>query len=93
MLRPGSFAHFSGWPGHEEGNGSEASPHPERRILALLIRLGGLVLTAACPALSEAGIPGGNGSASAGLGPAGTAGAVADARARRGQATVLPIRS
>ena len=60
---------------------------------ALLLPLGGLVLTAACTASSEAGVPAGNGGASAGLGPAGTAGAVADARARRGQATVLPARS
>jgi len=83
MLRPGSFAHSSGWPGHEEGNGSEASPHPEGRILALLIPLGGLVLTAAGTASSDAGVPAANGSAS--LGSAGTADAVADARTRRGK--------
>jgi hypothetical protein len=64
-----------------------------RRILAILILPGGLVRTAACTASPDAGIPAANGSASAGPGPAGTADAVADARARRGQATVLPARS
>ena len=64
-----------------------------RRILAILIPLGGLVLTAACTALSDAGIPAANGSASAGPGSAGTADAVACARTWRGHANVLPTRS
>jgi hypothetical protein len=64
-----------------------------RRTLAILISLGGLVLTAACTASSDAGIPAANASASASPGPAGTADAVAYARTRRGQANVLPTRS
>jgi len=61
-----------------------------RRILAILIPLGGLVLTAACTASSDASIPAANG---ASPGPAGTADAVAYARTWRGQANVLPTRS
>jgi len=64
-----------------------------RRLLALLIPLGGLVLTAACTASPEAGIPAAHGGASAGPGLAGTADAVAHARTGRGQANVLPTRS
>ena len=64
-----------------------------RRLLALLIPLGGLVLAAACTTLPEAGIPAAHGSARTGPGPAGTADAVAHARTRRGQANVLPARS
>jgi hypothetical protein len=49
-------------------------------------------LAAACTAPPDAGIPAANGSASPGPGAA-TADAVAYARTRRGQATVLPTRS
>jgi len=64
-----------------------------RRLLAIFIRLGGLVRAAACTAPPEAGLPAGHGGASAGPGSAGTAGAAADARTRRGHATVRPGRS
>jgi hypothetical protein len=64
-----------------------------RRTLAILILLGGLVLTAPRTASPDAGIPAANGGASASPEPTGTADAVAHARTRRGQATVLPTRS
>jgi len=64
-----------------------------RRTLAILILLGGLVLTAARAAWPDAGIPAANGGASASPSAAGTADAVAHARTGRGQATVLPTRS
>ena len=64
-----------------------------RRILGILIPLGGLVLTAVCTASSDADIPAVHGSTSASPGPAGTADAVSAARTQQGQANVLPVRS